>query len=160
MADFQKAVLKTLRYEGGLVDNPADPGGLTNHGISIAAHPEFTAAQIRDMSVGQASLIYCDKYWEPIYDEIVDQILAEQLFDFGVTSGVRTAIQTLQGVIFHRGGPAIDGFFGNTTLAQANAGGRQLRVNFVAERLRFYAALNRPEFLHSWFSRTIDALLD
>ena len=32
---FQKAHAFTALWEGGLTDHPADPGGLTNHGVSL-----------------------------------------------------------------------------------------------------------------------------
>ena len=32
---FQKAHEFTARWEGGLTDHPSDPGGLTNHGVSL-----------------------------------------------------------------------------------------------------------------------------
>jgi len=159
MASFLEAVTKTLNYEKGLVDDPRDPGGLTNWGISQRAHPNLTPDEIRNMTPVVASSIYASEYWPALYSKIFDQVLAQQLFDFGVTSGIHTGVQTLQGCIFVRGGPAVDGVFGQVTLDLVNSRGRQLRVDFVTERLRFYAGLNKPEFLHSWFHRTIDGCL-
>jgi lysozyme family protein len=43
MSDFNQAVKVILQHEGGYVDNPNDPGGATNYGISLrflADHPE------------------------------------------------------------------------------------------------------------------------
>ena len=37
---FQRCVLFVLNEEGGYVNDPADPGGETNFGISMRAHPE------------------------------------------------------------------------------------------------------------------------
>ena len=57
MADFQLALAFTLKQEGGLVDNPADPGGLTNYGIALNVHPELTADDIRTMTPERAAAI-------------------------------------------------------------------------------------------------------
>lgn len=32
---FQLAHAFTARWEGGLSDHPSDPGGITNHGVSL-----------------------------------------------------------------------------------------------------------------------------
>lgn len=160
MADFLTAVTKTLNYEGGLVDNPADPGGLTNFGISLRAHPDLTADDIRTMTRNRAVGIYRQKYWLNLYDQIESQPVANSLFDFGVTSGIHTAVQALQGVLFMQGTPAQDGQFGlNTLYAMNRQKESTLLQEFTVERLRFYAGLAKPQFLHSWFARTIDALL-
>jgi lysozyme family protein len=156
MSDFLTAVIKTLIYEGGLSDNPQDPGGLTNFGISIRAHPELTPDDIRTMTKTRAIGIYRQSYWPDIYSEITDQRLANSLFDFGVTSGVHVAVQTLQGVIFASGGAALDGVFGPHTLEETNA--QDWIRNYTVERLRFYSGLDKPQFFHSWASRTIDAM--
>jgi lysozyme family protein len=36
VADFDVALFITLRFEGGYVNNPSDPGGETNKGITMA----------------------------------------------------------------------------------------------------------------------------
>lgn len=175
MADFLPAVAKTLQYEGGLVDNPADLGGLTNFGISLKSHPELSAADVQKMTRSQAIGIYHEQYWPPPYSEIQDQGVASTLFDFGVTSGVMTAVKILQAVLFdprlvelgdfaflssNLPGLAEDGRFGDHTLYVLNkANARAIRVDYCAARMKYYASLGRPEFLHAWFVRSIDVLL-
>ena len=34
--NFAACLAFTLKYEGGYVDHPSDPGGATNHGVTIA----------------------------------------------------------------------------------------------------------------------------
>lgn len=154
MADFLTAVSKTLGYEDGLVDNPDDPGGLTNFGISLSAHPELTASDIRMMTRTRAIGIYRDRYWDEAYSEIDDQIVADSLFDWGVTSGVTEAVIGLQKVL-----PVEkDAVFGPKTLYAVN-NASNLRVGLTVARIRFYMDLNKPEFLHSWLFRSIDVLI-
>ena len=38
---FETAVNTTLQYEGGYVNDPNDPGGETNFGISKKAYPNL-----------------------------------------------------------------------------------------------------------------------
>lgn len=154
MADFLTAVGKTLGYEGGLVDNPADPGGLTNFGISQRAHPELTAEDIRTMTRSRAMGIYRQKYWLDLYDQVQDQAAVNSCFDFGVTSGVGTAIKILQGAL----SIPETGIADQRTVWAAKQA-HNLRVNFTVARIRFYVDCNKLEFLHSWLTRTINALV-
>jgi lysozyme family protein len=78
------AIARTLPLEGGLVDNPHDPGGVTDHGVSlrwalaeIAAHPDeialfdidhdgvVDAADIRGLTPTTAADIYFTAWWKP-----------------------------------------------------------------------------------------------
>ena len=166
MADFLTWVTKVIGpgpgpggYEGGLVDNPSDPGGLTNYGIALNEHPELTADDIRSMTRTRAIGIYRQKYWNDLYDQISDQRLANALADFGVTSGPALAVETLQGLIFLHQGPALDGAFGPATLEATQIHmGPWLLTEYTRERLKLYSKRN-PEFWDSWFDRTIDALV-
>lgn len=158
MADFIIAVSKTLDYEGGLVELPDDPGGLTNFGISLNNHPELTEDDIRTMTKTRAIGIYRQQYWADLYEQIQNQAIANSLFDFGVTSRPSRAVAYLQGIL----GSAVvaDGNFGSMTLQAVNsAAPKRTLIEFTVARLRFYAAIGKPQFLHSWFQRTIDALL-
>jgi lysozyme family protein len=156
MADFFTAVTKTLEYEGGLVDNPNDPGGLTNFGIALRKHPEFTEDYIRNLTKVQAIDIYRQKYWGLLYSKIDDQALANSLFDFGVTSGPYQAVEVLQTTFMLPEHGVMD----ERTLERINSlRPRQLRIEFTVARLKFYTAIPQPKDWHAWFTRTIDALL-
>jgi lysozyme family protein len=160
MSTFNAAIDKTLEYEGGLSNDPRDPGGLTNFGIALNEHPEMTAGDIFALTRERAIQIYRGQYWNDFYDEIPDQRLANQLFDFGVTSGVHTAVQMLQGTIFLHGGPPLDGLFGPRTLNALQAGdGKTILKRFVRERIEFYQKCPNKYALDSYLDRTIDNLL-
>ena len=159
MADFTEAVTKTLGYEGGLVDDPRDPGKLTNWGISLAAHPEIGPAGIRIMTKPQAIGIYQAQYWPDSYSQIENQKLADCLFDFGVTSGVADAlahlVKALRECVAGTVLPETKGLSDVTLKQVSTADQDKLIQEFVVIRLRFYVALNKPEFLTDWFDRTI-----
>jgi lysozyme family protein len=96
MADFETAVAKTIRREGGdtLTDDPDDPGGLTRYGISKRAHPEVDP---RNLTLEGAKEIYRKDYWIPCRgDAIRNQMQAELIFDSAVNMGVNQAIKLAQ----------------------------------------------------------------
>lgn len=106
---FARAVSHVLKMEGGLVDNPSDPGGLTNYGISLRAYPHL---DIRNLTQAQAAQIYHDDYWEKIHgDELPDEV-SFALLDYAVNSGVGGAIRGLQRAI----GAQVDGTMGADTI--------------------------------------------
>ena len=57
---FDVAIEFVFKREGGLVDDPADPGGLTNFGISQKAYPN---EDIRNLTVERAKELYKRDYW-------------------------------------------------------------------------------------------------
>ena len=114
MADFQQAVALTLQHEGGYVNDPADPGGATNMGITQRDLPE---TPIQNLTVAQAVAYYSNTYWKGLYSSLTSQQLANKLFDWGVLFGVGTAVKVLQGVL----GIKQDGLFGPASLAAVNA---------------------------------------
>jgi hypothetical protein len=64
MADrFDACLAFTLREEGGYVDDPADPGGATNMGITLATYrqwsdnPQLGSTQVQDMTERTATAI-------------------------------------------------------------------------------------------------------
>lgn len=85
---FYSAVSFTLKWEGGYSNNPADPGGETNFGISKRSYPML---DIKNLTIEQAKAIYYLDYWLPVeaanYPYPKDQIL----FDIGVLTGVSRA---------------------------------------------------------------------
>ena len=127
MQNIDNYILNVITTEGGYVNNPADKGGETNHGITkaVALANGYTGAMI-DLTTEQASTIYKVEYWlKPNFDEIfkVDNQLAFMLFQFGVLSGVVTSAMMLQRAlnVLYKQSLIIDGKLGETTLNALNA---------------------------------------
>lgn len=88
MADFQLAVALVLKHEGGYVNDPADPGGETNFGISKRSYPNV---DIKALTAEAASTIYERDYWKPYMAACSDQHLANALLDTAVNQGQAVA---------------------------------------------------------------------
>ena len=60
MSKFDACLAFTLSWEGGYVNNPADPGGETKYGISKRAYPKL---DIANLTLEQARDIYYRDYY-------------------------------------------------------------------------------------------------
>jgi len=171
MASLEQFFPHLLRFEGGFVDDPADPGGATNKGITLATFNRYAAsllgvapglASLRALSDAQALQIYKTGYWDALRaDEIADQPLAEIVFDFYVNAG-SAAVKLLQRVINESGATpplAVDGGFGPGTLrALQSADAVDLYRRYRRGRAEYYQDLvqRRPplaKFLNGWLNR-------
>lgn len=93
-------IADVIGREGGYTNNPADPGGETNFGITVAVARAFGySGAMVSMSREQAAAIYRSRYWaSPRFDQIsaLDTTLAAKLFDIGVNMGPATGIKFMQ----------------------------------------------------------------
>ncbi len=161
MADFDAALTHTLRFEGGYVHDPRDAGGRTYAGISETAHPDAW----KDGSVGEAEArqVYRHDYWDALHlDLIASQGLANEVFDFAVTSGADRAATYLQqawnAIRQSYEDPLVeDGIVGPMTRSAANEYERRypgvLHRAYAVKRGAFYLSLNRPTFVRGWMKR-------
>lgn len=153
---FPAALAFTLREEGGFVDDPQDPGGATNKGITIATfqhyHPGATVAELRAISVGVVGAIYHAGYWNAVRAEELPAGVDLMVFDFGVTSGPGRSIGLLQSAL----GVAADHILGPVTLrAAAAADPLRLVGDIAARQLAFYRSLPTwPRYGEGWEART------
>ena len=77
---------RLMKYEGGYVNDPDDPGGETKFGISKRAYPQL---DIKNLTEADAMEIFYRDYYLPLnIPDIDDEKTAWQLFDFGVNAGV------------------------------------------------------------------------
>ena len=89
-----------MEREGGYVDHPADKGGPTRFGITVAvarAHGYFGAMSALPRE--EAAAIYRRLYWlRPRFDAVAERCprLAAELFDTGVNMGPAVATTFLQ----------------------------------------------------------------
>src|SRR5439155_21376706 len=103
MADnFDACLAFTLREEGGYVDDPADPGGATNMGVTLATYrqwsedPVLGPAQIRDMTRRTACAIYRSLYWYPLRADAIPSGVDLCVFVMGVNVGICDSARILQ----------------------------------------------------------------
>ena len=145
-----------FKAEGGYSDNPADPGGPTNYGITLATlrayegDPNLTAEDVKKLTPAVAKEIYRTAYWNRMQCGALPVGLDLEVFDFGVNSGPAESVKTLQKIV----GVTQDGSIGPITLAavrQFNVG--DLIGRFAQARLAFYQSLNMPEFEQGWATR-------
>ena len=160
MAVFDACVDFTLRpeNEGAYVDNPADPGGPTNFGITLDGLSAWrgcscTAEDVRLLSLSEAREIYQARYWAPMAGDHLPLGVDLMVFDFGVNTGPHSSIRMLQRII----GATEDGEIGPATLRRASCAGAVLRSRIAAlaaAQEAFYAALHNPVFSKGWLART------
>lgn len=163
---FSRALIFTLREEGGFVHHPTDPGGPTNMGVTQEVYDQWRQAaglpaqDVRAISRLEAVEIYRERYWR---DGLCSEIAALGLedlalahFDACVHSGVRRAAQLLQRAARVRD----DGIIGPITLdAVYRADPAALLRDCIEERQDFlvYLVTNRPStylpFLRGWLAR-------
>ena len=136
-SSFDKAVDFVLAQEGGLVDDPQDPGGITNRGISQKAHPLL---DIKALTLEDCKQLYREDYWNKIRGDELPPALAVVVFDAAVNQGPHAAIRMLQQAV----GVNDDGILGPKTLAAASAAGSMVLAELVARRMVAYG-LN-PKF--------------
>jgi uncharacterized protein (TIGR02594 family) len=145
--EFNRALAHVLDMEGGWTDDPYDPGGPTNFGITLATYArdkaiELTAANIAALKAELKSIapalvrrIYRERYWLPASCSQMPPALGFFHFDAAVNQGVTGAARLLQEAI----GAEIDGEIGPQTLAKAND-------RPIAQTLALYADARRRHY--------------
>lgn len=103
--DFDRALSWTLRWEGGYSEHPADRGGPTNRGITQVVYDGWRIDKrlplrpVRDMEDWEMRTIYRTQYWGPCLGDQLRWPLCLAVFDFGVHSGPRRALDHLAEVL-------------------------------------------------------------
>jgi lysozyme family protein len=140
-ASFDIAFDKLLQWEGGKVDDPVDPGGRTNYGVTQWSWNAYTGVpfDVWEITKDQAKQFYEDVYWEPMQlQRIAAQGLADTLLSFGANQGKRTALRRLQGLL----GVTQDGIMGKKTWERLSVANQEvLNGLFLNKTLEFYNRL-------------------
>lgn len=157
---FDACLAFTLKFEGGYVDHPADPGGATNRGVTRATLAKWrgesvTKAQVKALSRAEAAQIYRRLYWEPSGGDHLPPGVDMVVFDWGVHSGPRRAVRALQKVLAITAdglpGPAL-------SRALRYADSAQIILCLCRERRKFLARLKGFAVFGRGWSRRVDAL--
>jgi lysozyme family protein len=155
---FSECLEHILNYEGGFSDDPEDPGGATNKGITLTTlrevYPSATREDLKNISDRTVKDIYKKKYWDVCRCEHLPDGLDLVVFDCAVNSGTRQAALWLQRCV----GVAADGVIGPMTLGAANAKPIIHCINWILDiRLMFLSNLNSWAYFGAgWHNRIID----
>lgn len=158
-ARFDTALAEILRHEGGWVDHPADPGGATNRGVTLASLSDWlgrtaTKAEVKALTVADVAPIYRERYWNAVKGDDLPAGVDLMVFDLAVNSGPGRAAKFLQEAV---GAPA-DGQIGPATLAKVRALHPLAIIDGMAQRReRFYRGLGTFDtFGRGWMKRLAD----
>ena len=155
-SNFNRSLLLLLKHEGGYVNHPSDPGGMTNLGVTARVWAEWVGhpvneKQMRALTAEDVAPLYKRKYWDACRaDELVSG-LDYAVFDCAVNSGVGRSVKLLQGCV----GVTADGGIGPTTMAAVKqVATTGLIEDFCDARLNFLRTLSTwPTFGRGWEKR-------
>lgn len=99
-SNFDACLAVVLRYEGGFVNHPADPGGATNYGITRAVLAQWrgravSAGDVKALHREEAAAIYRKKYWDAARCGELPDGADLLVFDASVNSGAARAARWL-----------------------------------------------------------------
>jgi lysozyme family protein len=163
-SNFENCLKLMLAHEGGYVNHPQDPGGMTNLGVTKRVWEEWVGhevdeKQMRALTPETVAPLYKRKYWDAIRaDELVDGV-DYCVFDVAVNSGPGRAIKFLQSSV----GVTADGGFGPATLAavkEAEKDPARLVELYCAKRLEFLQSLKTFETFGKGWSRRVQEVKD
>lgn len=149
-----------FKHEGGYVNNPHDPGGITNLGVTKKVWEEWvghtvTADDMRALTTSMVAPLYKKNYWDKIRGDDLPTGVDYMVFDFCVNSGPSRAAKTLQRVV----GTTDDGKIGPMTIATVKSyldlnGKTRLVDDYCNARLNFLKGLRTwPHFGRGWSNR-------
>lgn len=165
----EAAVAYALQNEGGWSDDPDDPGGATNFGVSlrflraegidIDGDGDVDADDVRALTKEQAGRLFLDKFWLSVFESL-PPASAIRIFDHAVNAGPKVAIVVLQRALRTIGNRlADDGNAGPLTRRAAMTAPSEIIFAVRSERAGFYRELvaRKPQlakFLTGWLIRS------
>ena len=159
LSNWPNAFALMLKSEGGYVNNPADPGGRTNLGVTQATWESWVGrpsdeAEMRSLTADKVESLYKKKYWDAVRGDELPVGLDYLVFDFGVNAGPGRAIKVMQSAV----GVTPDGGFGPMTMAAVQAiDPVELIDKFSQAKEDFYRSLTQfPVFGKGWLNRVAD----
>lgn len=132
MPDVHQIAEEIVAREGGFVNDPDDPGGATNHGVTLATlrrlgidvnrDTRIDLADVQALTPGQAVEIYLEHYFKAPGIAGLPEVIQASVFDMYVNAGAN-AVKILQHLLTEMGFPCeADGEIGPRTIREAQAG--------------------------------------
>lgn len=142
-ANLIPAMEHMLRSEGGFVNHPQDPGGMTNLGVTQRVWEEWVGhpvdeTEMRSLTPEKVAPMYKQRYWDKVAGDSLPSGVDLAVFDFAVNSGPGRAAKMLQRVLE----VTQDGAIGRQTLSAAlEVDSSELIAKYNGARLAFLMAL-------------------
>ena len=164
---FLVCLKRLLRDEGGVSNNPKDPGGLTNKGITLRTYVRYYNESMSSVNLSEykrkllnitdeeVQEIYYRNYWVESFSYRLPVGVDYIIFDLAVNSGPSKAIRILQKAV----GAGVDGEYGPQTskkmLEYVNEKGVVSLINEIRQlREKYYRSLSTfGTFGRGWLNR-------
>lgn len=157
--EFNYAVKQVLELEGVFSDDPNDRGGRTKYGITQGLWDSYlrrrgkASTDVAGISKETAIEVYWSEFWTALQcDQIPSRLIATELFEAGVNTGVKRGAKMLQAACNYNRRPGWellreDGMVGPMT--------RRFVKRLIAEgyELPLFKAMNGEQYI--WY-KTID----
>ena len=159
--NFDKCLEMLLSHEGGFVNHPEDPGGITNLGVTKKVYDEWTGREsteqeMRDLTPEDVAPIYKKNYWDRVKGDSLPSGLDWACFDWAVNSGSGRPAKAVQRAV----GATADGAIGPATLGLIMEKDPKFIIEYVHDvRQDFYKSLKTFEtFGRGWTRRNKETL--
>jgi lysozyme family protein len=167
---FELALQFTLKWEGGYVHHPRDPGGPTNMGITQRTYNEYLDERklprrsVAELTKEEAKQIYYERFWKFVAFVTKPEwrLFRIAAFDTAVNFGPANMTWLWQKAL----GIKADGGWGPITAGTTATrikwqGDLRAAVSLVCERIRYrghvvYKDCTRKDFLNGWLNRDTD----
>jgi lysozyme family protein len=154
--NWQKSFDLLLQSEGGYSDDPADPGGRTNLGVTQRVWESWVGRasnekEMRNLTPADVAPLYKRKYWDACDCDLLTDGVDYVVFDFAVNAGVGRSVKTLQSCV----DAAMDGQIGKNTLGLVATFPVDVVIfKFSDEKVGYYKQLPTfSEFGKGWLDR-------
>lgn len=142
--NFDACLKEILHHEGGFVNHPRDPGGMTNLGVTKDTYEAWIGYSVseqimRKLTPQLVTPLYKRRYWDAVRGDDLPVGLDLCVFDFAVNAGPARAARYLQRMI----GAAQDGVIGSKTLS--------LLSQYIASKKELYAVLYYQDMRRDYY---------
>jgi lysozyme family protein len=154
--NWNRCFVLLLQSEGGYSDDPKDPGGRTNLGVTQSVWESWVGRtsnekEMRNLVPVDVEPLYKRKYWDACRCDDLPTGLDYVVFDFAVNSGVGRSIKTLQSCV----DATVDGQIGKMTLDAVSKFPPDVTIfRFSDAKVKFYESLPTfSTFGKGWLER-------
>jgi len=160
--NYEQCLQMLLHHEGGFVNHPADPGGMTNLGVTKKVYEEYlgrevTEDEMRALTPEDVAPLYKRNYWDRVKGDDLPSGLDWAVFDWAVNSGTGRSAKALQTCI----GATADGAIGPNTLKKlAEFDPKEIVMQMFEARQEFYESLSTFDTFGKGWSRRNQETLD